>query len=599
MAIDWSEAAGKRIVLLLDQTYRTSGGSTATLRFCWRAMTPDGWADVSGLSQYLPYLDGGQMQESWPTKLAQGAISPPRLRWSLSLPEYDADTATWTAILTGSFLNRAVVLTAVEVDDGGAEVAREELFRGVCADRAAGDVTYSLTTGRPSVRFSAEAFGGVMSRRMPLDTWKISTNDDDDGGQSEDNGAAVPLIYGYNEDVDVGNSASPGWWVQMPMVDSSSGGSTVTLGLCSHEVDNNPVDGGEWLTTGNPSKHSGLAYFDTDGTIIYPSTTNWSITSTYPKQVTTYTETSSNAFVLSIEPGGGWPPAVIPIPKDSRWFARVYGEGSVTDPADTIRQIEDIVDDIITDKVGASNFWFTGWPAALGTTVTAANRRAVVCIPGAKPSQSIPKVGEVLGELLGFYGLNLTLEPDPSNDDELRAKLVYRTISGSADHTFSFRSGMFSSWRLQTEWQETANTAVIRSAEYMSPLQADGNARPRWTRDIYAAIDSGTVTTDGEEVRATIDYRWLRSETAASWGAVGAVLLGHLAQTTHTVRSTFGYHGLAVRLGELVEWDHPLGSLLSGGATGLCWGRSLKFGGDLGAPSLTVEVVTKHGDWSY
>ena len=145
-----------------------------------------------------------------------------------------------------------------------------------------------------------------------------------------------------------------------------------------------------------------------------------------------------------------------------------------------------------------------------------------------------------------------------------------------------------------------ANTLVVRSAEYMGPLQADGNARPRWTRDIYAAIDSGAVTTDGgEEERTRQDYRWLRSEDSASWGTVGAILLGHMAQTTHTVRATFGYHGLAVRLGDLVEHDHPLGALLSGGSTGLCWGRQLKFGGSSDRPELTVQVVTKHGDFSY
>jgi len=583
--IDWSADVDKRIVIVVDVTYTPSGGGSEVLRWCWRATAPDGWADVETGEMYLPYLDSWSWEESWASDFVAGPIPVPSARWKASLPDAEIDPDVWEAVMTGHFRGQAVVLTAVELDDDGREVARTELFRGVASDRGAGEAKYPIS-GRGEVSWSAEAFGGLLSTTLSLDAWEIPHSAGDYSGQSDFNGMLIPRIYGLNEDVDVGRDKG-GWWVQMPVVDSSA--SSVTIGMCGHEVDNNPVDGGE-LGTDNNTARSGWAFVDDAlSAVAWLGTGNYSNTASYPQLVTSYSARGSDAFVMDF--------GVAFTTKGKRFWAKPHGQGSVTAVANTLEHVEDIVSDLLTFQGAAADFWVSGWPAAVASTFPDDERKCVVVVPGIRPSSEAPKMSVLLGELLHPFGLHLTLEPDSSNDNELRAVLRYRQVTGTADHRFSIRSGQIAAWSYKTDWQNARSSVRLRSAEYVSPIVVDtkdNEVLPRY--DVFGDTDATAEANDTISTVLDLDFQWLRSANTASWDAIGETALAHCSGVIHTVSADLGIHGLGVRLGEEVEWDVPIAQHLSGGAVGVCWGRRCSGGA---GGSIRVALLTRHGSFTY
>ena len=609
MAITWRSGYLRSFIWLIDLSYLDSGDASQTLRFCSRfGAGATGWWDLTNSVQYKGVLDNFSVKEQtpWLKDLARGRYGPPVLRFGLSLPrikegsEQDRleDNTLWTELVTGRFFNRAVVLTCVEVDANGIETAREEVFRGVCSTRGPDAWTMEFDK-RPTLRWAAEGYGGAFTKVIPMDTWAVvaTASTDEYGGDFTNEGAYQKIVYGLGVNVDTAGKDGR-IWHELIVLDSysASGGGDLKFGVCGHDIDENPISTtGDWLTN-DGGNWSGMRSTNEDNTPDVFTVAAYPHVATYPKLETTYSSESASAFVAGFNPNGLGQ-------LGKRSWAKTHGVGSEAGPSSSLQDVEDCLEDLIGDKCGVSNFWFTGWPAALPDTVASAARRLGTCVPGVELSRRMPKLGEVAGEWCGFFGLGIVQLPDSGNSNELRAKLFWRTVASaatSADTIFRWRDGLVRHWGVKTQWQKIANSSTIYSQDRFNPITSTDTGEIRLDPYTYRAKNATAQTDDGSvAVKREISYSWLALDTQANWSTQAAILLNHLAQRSHFVTAKLGYHGLAVRLGDTVQWSSfPSASDLEGttGELGQCWARAIayKASGD-----IEVTLTTAHGDFSY
>lgn len=602
MAIDWKSLGHHpRIVFLVRMTYRPSGGGgDETLYLCHRSgQSEEGFYDHENVRPYFPYVVGIDTDERWCAIEAIPRVVPERLDLTLALPT-DASSDYFAAVLQGTFKRRDIVVEAVQVDSEGMVLAREEIWRGVGADRGSRRLrrTGANQVGRvPTVTVRAEGLQGIMHLPVPLDRWIITGDKGAYEGQEEFDGYPIPWVYCESWNVDIAPTADTagGAWRMVPILDSSA--SSVQIGICGHDIDENPNSAGEWLTGGSLSGIAQIADSTVSGWFV-GGWGSWSVTSTWPKLVTTYSEFGSNAMVVDLTIGSATST------KEKKVLVNTHGIGSESGKANAIVKAELVLEDFLT-RCGASGFWYTGWPTALTDEISDANREVAMVIPGVELTNEVPTAGEVVGEILGLYGLNFIWAPDSSNDDELRYKLAWRkTPSAPYDHEVTVAAGVVFSLEVDLAESDEATDVVIQSAPYFRDLwvREDGTLiRP--TRQTYTNTDATAKAVDNQTSRQATEYQWLRAGDSinhwtaeARWQTVAAVMLDHTSARTQLVRGKFGPWGMALQRGDSVKWyDSPWLDYLDVEG-GLVARRAVNVDR---SGALTVEITTIHGPFTY
>lgn len=613
MAIDWaSQGYGDRIRWLLRVTYRPSGGGGDETLYLCNAAGHGSVEDYANGQVYEDVVRSVKTDEAWSMKdIAKGPIPQPTLSATLDLSE--ASSTLVTAITSGTFKNREVVLEAVECDINGRILNREEVWRGVGADRGIPEIEYPTPVradARINVTIDAMGMEGLMEKLLPMQKWAVEFENGDYGGQERFDGATVPLVWARSWGVASGFSSGPfdgGNFHRVVVLESSAGG--LTVGVHETAVDNNPNHPGtdEWLTV-TGGEYTGLCY-------VHPVTTGnegyiavrtasgiWTISATYPKEETGWTKLATqNAFVAEFTQTAG------PLStKNRQWFANFHGRGSANGgPSNAIHDAEYVVDDLLTYAGASANWWYTGWPAALPDTVAEKSRDVVVSIPGVDPEDRIPKLKDVCGEILGLFGLQFVWRHDSANNDELRWQLAYRETPTTADHRFGVSSGLVYRWRYKAFLDQDANRVIVESAPYYRDIVVPTTGEIETTRQVLDKADSSQETVDGAAESSVVTYDYIRSGDDTShdnaevrWSTyVAAVNQQHLSGgVTQDVLADMGVAALACHLGEAVEWEGGYADKLVQGAIGRVWKKSITIDRD---GQVSVSLVTRHGPFAY
>ena len=627
--VDWADGGLKRLVWLVEMAYEDTTDTDQTLYLCDRhGPGRNGWTDPESGQVYLGYVDRLEVTETcpWFKDLVRGAWPAPVCRWSMSLPATEGsfgDPEAFKALMTGRPYNRSLVVSVVEVDEAGREIAREEVFRGVTANRGPDRWQLDPEGGRVSMSWAAEGWQGAMSRPIPLDGWApadSSTSGVNANVQHAGTACGVFYAAGYFVDTDVTNNGEGGFWVQVPMLkfDDNTSPNEMYIGICSHEIDDNPVGGGQWLTT-DGSFASGMRKTQDDGDPNpFLNTGTRPIVSGYPKLESGWlSDSGADAFVLKIEVGSEvWQDGL-------NLWAKIWGRNSQSSTANAYIQVEEVVWDLVTNIAGVSDFFdFTGPSLGMSDCQwTATERESTVAVPGVKLSKDVPVLGEVVGEILGVTGIGLKLDHDSANNDELRAQWFFRTWNqtDTPDHSWTLYGGLIRSWKVKTAWSQTANNVTIESAERAThPLQraltanydssgeqASDTSKVYLTRYTYQDVNATAEGDDNATLRKTVSLEWLGPHfTAGGGGTVSfedwsSALIDHLGERLDEVTCEFySTQGWGVRLGDTVEWaDFPAETAanLPGGSIGQVWERRL----EVAAGTARTRIRVAHADLTF